>query len=300
MTCYHPLKAFRSLAEKTRTGKAVICFARPRGPSEALELPCGQCIGCRLDRSRQWALRCVHEASLHPENCFVTLTYDDANLPGSGSLVKEDHQKFVKRLRERFPSRKVRYFLCGEYGRSGDRPHYHALLFNLDFCDKVPWCESKGNQVYRSPELESLWPFGFSWIGEVTWQSAAYVARYVLKKVNGDRAWEKYVKDVDPDTGECRYLEPEYIAMSRRPGIAGAWYRQFKGDTLKDFLTHEGRKYKLPRFYDKILEVEDVDEYVRRKRKRKEVAIQNKVSADRLAVMETVQRLAAKRLERSI
>lgn len=300
MTCYHPLKAFRVLHQTTKAGKAVIAFSRPRGLSEPIDLPCGQCIGCRLDRSRQWALRCVHEASLYDQNSFVTLTYDDVHLPSNGSLVKEDHQKFIKRLRERFPIRKIRYFLCGEYGEDGQRPHYHALLFNLDFLDKVFWCESKGNQVYRSPELEAIWPFGFSWIGDVTWQSAAYVARYVMKKVNGDHAWEKYVKDVDPETGECRYLEPEYIAMSRRPGIASRWYAQFKGDTLKDYLTHEGRKYKLPRYYDKILEVEDVDEYLRRKQKRKEVALENKVSSGRLAVMETVQRLAAERLKRSL
>lgn len=300
MTCYHPLEAYRSIFGRTAKGRGIISFSRPSGPAEPIKVPCGQCIGCRLDRSRQWAVRCVHEASLYPLNCFVTLTYDDQNLPEAGSLQKDDHQRFIKRLRERFPVNRIRYFLCGEYGEENMRPHYHALLFNHDFLDKEPWCDSKGNTVYRSADLEELWPVGYSWIGEVTWQSAAYVARYVMKKVNGDRAWERYVQDVDPETGECRCLEPEYIAMSRRPGIAAGWYQRFKGDTQKDFVTHEGKKYKLPRYYDRILELEDIREYERRKSKRKEVAKEQAVSRKRLCEMEKVQQESAKRLKRSL
>lgn len=301
MTCYHPLQAYRLIGARTERGKAVVAFSRPAsGAYESMSLPCGQCIGCRLDRSRQWALRCVHEASLHEFNSFVTLTYDESQVPADGSLVKEHHQNFMKRLRASFRGLKIRYFLCGEYGTENARPHYHALLFGLDFPDKVFWCESRGNKIWRSPRLEELWPFGYSWIGEVTWQSAAYVARYVMKKVNGDLAWEKYVKDVDVESGECRYLEPEYIAMSRRPGIAAGWYQAFKRDCDKDYVTHEGRKFRLPRYYDKVLELEDLEEYERRKNKRKEVAKRNKVDMLRLRGMERHQEVIAKQLKRSL
>ena len=120
-------------------------------------MPCGQCIGCRLERSRQWAIRCVHEASLWPDNCFVTLTFDDDNIISSGSLVKADFQKFMKRLRKRF-GKGVRYFHCGEYGDLLGRPHHHACLFNFSFPDRYLWSSSGGVNLYRSPTLEELWP----------------------------------------------------------------------------------------------------------------------------------------------
>lgn len=300
MTCYHPLEAYRSLGSRTDKGKCPVVFTRPDGPSEPVTLPCGQCIGCRIERSRQWALRCVHEASLHDENCFVTLTYDDENLPPDRSLVKSDHQKFLKRLRAANPGVRIRYFLCGEYGDTEERPHYHALLFGFDFPDKIAWCKSKGHQIWISEDLQRLWPFGYSWIGEVTWESAAYVARYVMKKVNGAAALDRYVHDVDPDTGECRFQEPEYIAMSRRPGIGRDWYDKFKSDCAKDFLTHEGKKFKVPKYYDGVLELEDVQAFKRVKAKRKEVARANCVGSSRLAAMEKCAMRRVEQLKRSI
>lgn len=298
MTCYHPLQAYKSLTELTERGKAVITFAPPKGPSEVVRLPCGQCIGCRLDKSLQWALRCVHEASMHDENSFVTLTYDEKHLPTDESLCKRHHQDFIRRLRREFPKHKVRYFLCGEYGDTNMRPHYHALLFGIDFPDKTFWSESKENKIYISPDLLRLWPFGLSWIGSVTWQSAAYVARYVLKKVNGDNAWERYCKDINTETGECRVLEPEYIAMSRRPGIGREWYRAYKKDARKDFLTHDGKKFKLPRYYDQIIELEDIERYRDNKRKRQKSAREHAVGPRRLQTLEAAQEYAAKKLER--
>jgi len=253
-----------------------------------------------MQRSREWALRCVHEASLHEENSFITLTYSPENLPPGGSLVKRDHQLFIKRLRKTYPVYKFRYFLCGEYGEDLQRPHYHALLFGFDFMDKQPWSESNGHTIYRSVDLEGLWTLGHSWIGSVSWQSAAYVARYCIKKVNGPNAWERYVQDVDPDTGECRYLEPEYIAMSRRPGIAHEWYQKYKEDCRKDFLTHEGQKFKIPRYYDQVLEVEDAERYRHMKQKRKEVAESQAVTPKRRAAMEHHKELITERLRRSI
>jgi hypothetical protein len=242
----------------------------------------------------------VHEASLYDVNSFVTLTYDQEHMPDGGTLVKKDHQDFMKRLRSRFPVRKIRYFLCGEYGSELSRPHYHALLFNLEFPDQEYWCESNGNKVYRSPELEELWPFGYSWIGTVTWESAAYVARYCMKKVNGDRAWERYCRDVDVETGECKVLEPEYVAMSRRPGIGREWYSAYKRDCRKGFVSHEGKVFPLPKYYDGIMEVENVELALDLKRRRREAAAKNAVSPKRLQTLRRVKELQTNRLKRSI
>jgi len=92
MACFHPLQAYQ-----LDTGE--IQF-HDSGRGHPLELPCGQCIGCRLERSRQWAIRCVHEASMHENNCFITLTYAPEYLPPDGGLIKSDFQKFIKRLRK--------------------------------------------------------------------------------------------------------------------------------------------------------------------------------------------------------
>ena len=159
-------------------------------------------------------MRCHHEASLYQDNCFITLTYSDEHLPSDKSLHVDHFQKFMKRLRKRF-GEGVRYYHCGEYGEKYMRPHYHACLFNFDFPDKKIWKENNGNRLYISESLSELWPFGFVTIGDVTFESAAYVARYIMKKVNGDLA-ESHYERVDWDTGEVYHLKPEYTTMSRR------------------------------------------------------------------------------------
>lgn len=242
----------------------------------------------------------MHEASLHSENCFVTLTYRDEDLPPGGSLVKGDHQKFMKRLRKRYSGARISYFMCGEYGDRDGRPHFHFILFGHDFLDKEEWTKSGPHWLYRSAELEELWPFGHSWIGSVTLDSCAYVARYVLKKVNGDLALDRYVQDIDLDTGECTYLEPEYVSMSRRPAIGLGWYEAFSSDCQKDFLTMDGTWYNVPSYYDRQLERRDPDALARVKRKRKEVANANSVTRKRLSELEKVTEHRIKRLVRSL
>lgn len=242
MACYKPLRATRLYDE---FGKSYISFDdRAIGHGEELYLPCGQCIGCRVARSREWATRMLHEASLHDQNCFITLTYNPENLPEDGSLHKKHFQDFMKRLRKRFKGQKIRYFHCGEYGSKLGRPHYHAILFGFDFFDKELFSISGNNRVYRSPVLEQLWPFGFSTIGDVTFESCAYVARYVIKKVTGDRASEHYGDKL-----------PEYITMSLKPGIGFGWFEKYRTDIYPhDFVVlADGRKLKTPRFYDKKL-----------------------------------------------
>lgn len=300
MSCYEPLNAWRAYGQRTETGKAAIVFSRPAGPAEAIKVPCGRCIGCRMDKSRDWALRCVHEAQLHDANCFATLTYAEGNVPEGGTLVKTDHQKFMKRLRKEYPARRIRYFMCGEYGSNNERPHYHFLLFGLDFVDKVVWSTSGDHTIWRSPTLEKLWPNGYAFLGDVTWESAAYVARYCLKKATGHDAYERYVKDLDPDTGEVVMLEPEYIAMSRRPGIGKKWFDRFKDDCRKDFLTHNGKLYKLPAYYGALMEIEDPVRAAENKARRKEKATAKQETRKRLGVLKVAHEKQVERLTRSI
>ena len=230
-----------------------------------LDLACGQCIGCRLERSRQWAVRCIHEASMYDENCFITLTYSDENLPWDGSLRKTDFQKFMKRLRKHYDEKTIRYFHCGEYGEQTLRPHYHALLFNHDFDDRELWSERDGISVYRSETLERIWPLGQSTIGELNFETAAYTARYCMKKITG-----KNLEKIDPETGLKPYermhvqtgelitVQPEYVSMSLKPGIGKTWYDEFKADCYpSDFITHKGKKFRVPKYYDKLYQQED-------------------------------------------
>ena len=230
MPCFSPLKGWYS-KDRTKLGKRSIVF-NPRDGllDRPIAVPCGQCIGCRLERSRQWATRCVHEASLHENNCFITLTYDDAHLPSDLSLNLVHFQKFMKRLRKRFGDG-IRFFHCGEYGENFGRPHYHACLFNFDLPDRVLWSTRSGVNLYTSHILSSLWPFGFVTVGDVTFESAAYVARYVMKKVTGKNAQDHY-EWVHPITGQVYERAPEYVTMSRRPGIGKGWLEKYMSDVF--------------------------------------------------------------------
>lgn len=246
-------------------------------------------------------MRCMHEASLYEDNCFITLTYSDDHLPYGGSLRLEDFQCFMKRLRKKFAPRLIRFFHCGEYGEKLGRPHYHALLFNFDFADKELWSIRQGNRVYRSRILEELWPFGQSEIGSVTFQSAAYVARYITKKVTGRDAAAFY-ESIDPATGEVIDRRPEYVTMSRRPGIGKGWYEKFKGDVFPDdFCLVNGKKVRPPKFYERQLELQDPELFEVLKMGRVESAKEHREnnSVERLAVREDIQYRKMDRLKRS-
>ena len=248
MPCYSPLKGWKD----DDTGG--IKF-RPDGAREKMEVACGQCLGCRLDHSRMWAMRIVHEASLwegERGNCFVTLTYREKyecdeeqfrngyHVPDDWSLNKAHFQKFMKRLRKHFGG-KIRFFHCGEYGNKCQhgldlslvkcpmcnvgRPHYHACLFNCGFLDLEPYDSHNGELRYTSPTLEKIWKYGFVDVGALNFESAAYVARYVMKKITGVKADDWYLLKEDGV-----YAQPEYITMSRRPGIAKEWFDKYKDD----------------------------------------------------------------------
>lgn len=259
MPCFNPLRAF-----KTSGGDVVFLERSMYDIVQTLSLPCGQCIGCRLERSRQWAMRCLHEASLHKENAFITLTYDDANLPTTGSLFYDDYQLFMKRLRRHAEPIKPRFYMCGEYGEETFRPHYHACIFGYNFPDlKLLKKTAAGSKIYTSEILAKLWPHGLSSIGDVNFDSAAYVARYCMKKVTGDagkhhyRRYSTLVDDIkiDMHTGEIysHELVPEFNKMSLKPGIGANWYNKFKGDVYPhDYVIINGKEVKPPKYYDKL------------------------------------------------
>lgn len=270
MTCYSPLKGFRGPFNKN--GKQPLVFsrgsARNRVPVSML-IPCGQCIGCRLKYSRCWAIRCIHEAQLNTRNCFITLTYDKEHLPSDRGLRLEDFQLFMKRLRKRFPRPKkvkgqvqpkgISYFHSGEYGENFGRPHYHAILFNFDFLDRVFLKNtSSGFPIYTSELLSKLWGKGYVSVADVSFSSAAYIARYVLKKVTGKDS-EEFYRTFDSVTGEIVVLRKEYGTMSRNPALGKEWLEQYMSSVYpRDSVvvkTPKGYKeFGPPRYYDNLYE----------------------------------------------
>ncbi|AXH75297.1 MAG: replication initiator protein [Microviridae sp.] len=202
----------------------------------------------------------MHEAQLHKRNCVVTLTYDPEHVPADGSLHYRHFQLFMKKLRKRHG--KVRFFVCGEYGDKDWRPHFHACLFGYRPGDLRPWSKSRsGSQLFRSPELESLWPAGHSLVGELDFESAAYIARYIMKKVTGDAA-ESHYNRINFETGELLSLEPEFIHMSLRPGIGAEWFSKFHTDVYpKGMVVSRGHEARPPKFYDRRFAKLDPDGY---------------------------------------
>lgn len=296
MPCYHPLPAFRSPAGDITFN--VAGFLKPN-----LQLPCGRCIGCRLERSRQWAVRIMHEAQLHKQNCFVTLTYDAEHLPADLSLDYRHVQGFLKRYRKQIYPKFIRYFVAGEYGDKRQRPHYHAIIFGHLPDDLRLHSKTGGNELYTSEFLSQCWGFGFVSIGALTFQSAAYVARYVVKKVTGPQA-DRHYEMVDPLTGELTKRMPEFCRMSLKPGIGAGWYAKFKGDVFPhDYVVTRGSKNKPPRYYDKLLEREDPDlmQSIKDSRAERAKDRQDDFTAERLAVKETVdQRRVSDFLKRKL
>lgn len=239
--CVRPLLAYQC-------GNGDVIFTPERSFNDVrreLSLPCGQCIECRLERSRGWAMRCMHEASLYKRNSFITLTYDDAHLPADGALDHPAFQRFMKRLRKRFAPETVRFYMCGEYGPENWRPHYHACLFNCDFDDKkyLRVMES-GAKLYTSELLSELWPFGYTSVGDVTFESAAYIARYCVQKITGDAAEAHYARV----GGVC-----EYNQMSRMPGLGAGFLEKWESDIYPhDYVVVNGKECNVPKYYDRI------------------------------------------------
>uniref|UniRef100_UPI00404773E8 rolling circle replication-associated protein n=1 Tax=Mariniflexile sp. TaxID=1979402 RepID=UPI00404773E8 len=298
MPCFHPITAYQS-----QDGAVHFHESKRLQSVRTLNLPCRGCRGCRLERSRQWAVRIMHEAALHPANCFITLTYSADTLPENQSLNYRDFQLFFKRLRKHYTGRTLRFYMCGEYGEQFDRPHFHACIFNLDFPDKVFLALTKnGDTLYRSPTLEKLWPHGHSSLGNLTFKSAAYVARYIFKKITGNMA-QSFYSQMNPVTGEIYQKTPEFNHMSRRPGIGANWLKKYYSDVYPDaFLVVNGSKQKPPRFYDEALKKVDPDLHHQLQYERHLHAQERYLDNTdaRLAVREAVALAQTKTLKRSL
>lgn len=304
MACYHPLKGFK-LPLKTVNGKDdykitgydAVCVVSddlkswdvlPYVPSvsksvvltESIDIPCGQCIGCRLRRSRDWASRCMLESTFHESNSFLTLTYSDVNLPFNeyidvdgvinqkSTLDKRDLQLFWKRLRKALDAKglpKIRYFGCGEYGSRSARPHYHAIVFGLDVPDKKEFRQSgSGFMVYTSDWLNSIWKKGLVFVGSVTFESCQYVAKYVVKKLTGENA----------DVYDRYNFAPEFNVFSNRPGIGRDWFDAHAFDIYQrdELILKDGHTVPPPRYFDKCMDELDEELMQGVKDRRAEVA----------------------------
>ncbi len=313
---------------KNVSGKRSLVFSAKEAeqPDDPQDISCGQCIGCRLDRSRQWATRCLHEASLYDDNCFITLTFSDEGLalrekqyihknkiragankepldvPSELSIHTPDLQLFFKRLRKQY-GQKIRFFACGEYGEQTRRPHYHACIFNFNFPDRKQIKETaQGHKLYISDSLSTLWPYGHSTIGQVTFDSAAYVARYIMKKVNGSRQ-EKHYQIFNKDTWELTNIKPEFTTMSRKPGIGFPWFEKYNKDMYeKDYVIINGKKVPCPKFYDNKLEQMDPYHYDHIKETRLNNIDKHNIdnTPERLEIREKVKKLRIKQLTREV
>lgn len=246
MACGKPLDAYRPASG------GPLLFNRPTSGQAGehyhkLQVPCGQCMLCRLEHARQWAVRITHEATLHDANSFITLTYNDENLPEKGGLRYADLQKFWKRLRKEVGP--LRYYAVGEYGDKTQRPHYHACLFGHAFTDDRIILRQKPYLLWTNKVLEETWGLGSVSVGALTFETAQYTAAYVTKKLNKRR-----YKWVDETTGELVDLEQPKAFMSLRPAIGRDWLENFGNATYAhDHVVIGGKPQKPPKYYDRWL-----------------------------------------------
>lgn len=241
-----------------------------------IEVPCGNCLPCRLEYSRNWANRCYLESLCHPHSWFITLTYRDEELKygskGLPTLEKDAISRFIKNLRDKLGHDKnIRYFGCGEYGdakgeRSGFNPHYHIICFGASISDlaidhpdmtkpmrngKYPIFRrnnSKGEPVYWSQTIYDCWKKGKIEIEEATWNTSAYVSRYVVKKQKGTN------KIIYDRLG----IYPEFLRMSNRPGIGAEWLLAHKDKLLDiDYMSVKNASgvstVHPPRYFEKLM-----------------------------------------------
>lgn len=291
MPCYHPVPAFL-----LDSGEVV--FAERGRVLRSLFLPCGQCIGCRLEKSRQAAVRCTHEAKMSDRNCFITLTYAPEHLPSDLSLHYKHFQDFAKRLRKRG---RFRFYMCGEYGEGMGRPHFHACLFGIDFPDRLYFKKTAAGTLYTSKVLEKLWPFGFSTVADFSFELAAYTARYCVTKVTGRNA-DRHYRLLDKETGELiGHRKPEFNRMSLRPGLGAPWLQKYWTDAFPGGqIVINGKKCKTPRYYDKIFARVDPDGFARLQLERMKKQQPGENTDDRLLVQEAVSEARMKSLKRSL
>lgn len=311
MACYHPLCAWSPLKFRNENGKRVVLFSMPPLDKlhlyEELRVPCGQCVGCRLDYSRDWATRIMLEAREYEDNYFVTLTYAPEHLPlkavvntetgeyiEGATLVPDHVKKFMKDLRRHweyhYHHKGIRFYLCGEYGELSGRPHYHICVFNLPLPEGalLPFfLNEMHQQVYLCPEIQAIWKRGNVSVGSLTWDSAAYVARYMLKKVKGSMALQEYAMQAK---------ESEFSRMSRRPGIGLAYYEKNKGKIydVDEIVLADARVVRPPKYYDRLFDLDSPEAMAAIKEKRKESALAAQAVAAQKTTLSYDEQLAVK------
>lgn len=242
-----------------------------------IKFPCGACTACRLEHAGGLAVRAVHEAQMFRfedrGSCFATFTFAPDQVPPDRSVSVEFVQAFHKRLRHAIGP--FRFLLCGEYSDPPAlRPHYHAIYFGHDFReDRYFWSTSpSGGLQYRSPTLERVWTYGHCLISDYTHETGGYVARYTVKKA-GRESDGVALRRFDPATGEVWQVRPEFLLVSRRPGLGFRWFERFGGDLGEvDFIVVDGRKVTVPRYYLEQLP-EDQREALRARRKADALAL---------------------------
>lgn len=239
---------------------------------ERVQVACGHCTACYLQRAAEWATRITHEQQLHDRSCFLTLTYNDEANPIT--LQERDWTLFAKRLREKMGP--FQHYMVGEYGELYGRPHYHACIMGIDFDDKFPWKKSQsGCQTYTSDTLDKLWPWGHANIGQLTFESAAYCARYMIQKPQDAEARASRYTATTIDFKEIELL-PEFARMSRRPALGKRWIEVYTSDVYpNDYVVRkDGTRTKTPRYYDKWYEEKNLNGYEKIKETRKAKALE--------------------------
>ena len=255
MTCFHPIKVYRHLSDHDPvTGKWPIRFEKHAHHSHAVcefEVPCGKCYGCRMARAREWALRLYLESIYYDDKCFVTMTYDDDHLPADGNLSKVHCQKFIKRLRKSIGI-PVRYFLCGEYGSTTFRPHYHMILLGYEFPDLFRYNETESGTLYTSELCDRLWSLGECKIGLVTEASIGYTTAYCNKKLGYTMA-----------DYERAGIQPEFVLMSTRPAIGSQFWIDNRNSLMEldGMFMKDGVRVSLPRIFNKRWQAEFAESY---------------------------------------
>ena len=310
MPCYHPLDAYEHKYKvNSKTGKPIVVvtgkFGKP--PShindwKLIHVGCGQCIGCRLNRARQWGVRGMHEAQMHKDSCFLTLTYDDEHVPwssdsGEQTLVGKDLQDFMKRLRDKLGYIPLRYISCGEYGEETHRPHYHMLLYGFNPDDKFLYkISGRGDKYYNSPFLDSVWKHGHVVIGDVNFRTCAYVGRYVTKKLNGEQGEIEY-----------EYKQKPFIHASNRPGIGATWFDKYYTDIYpydECVVDLDGNKRIIPppEYYDDLYERIDPEgmKEIKMRRRKKAEKFEDQVFTDRLTFKELYKLKTLENIRREI
>lgn len=294
MSCDAPIQAYRGGVVNPATGKRPMQFRLAGAYSGVRQmLPCGKCAGCRLEYSRRWAIRLMHENKMHKASEFVTLTYRNEDLPHVGTLVPRDLQLFHKRLHNRLMDLRgygIRYYGCGEYGDINKRPHYHSLLFGVRFEDKVLYSvNGRGNEVFTSKTLDDIWGLGDCKIGSVSFESCAYVARYCLKKVDGAKREDGHYAVVDSD-GVVHERVPEFAHMSRRPGIGSSYFNKYGSEiSTHDSIIVNSREVPSIRYYDLKIEALDPARLVVLRRNRMRRRIWSERQVDRRRVKEVLR-----------